>query len=122
MDQKVMVRYVKIGPRKVRIVADLIRKKRVDEALNILKFVPKAASPILSRLVKSAVAAATRRPEIDPASLFIKELRADGGPMQRNAKRFIPRAMGRASKIHNRTAHVTLVVSDGKSEAPAGKA
>jgi large subunit ribosomal protein L22 len=122
MDQKVMVRYVKIGPRKVKIVADLIRKKRVDEALNILKFVPKAASPILTRLLKSAVAAAGRHPEVDPANLFIKELRTDGGPMQRNAKRFIPRAMGRASKIHNRTAHVTLIVSDGKTAASVAKA
>jgi large subunit ribosomal protein L22 len=119
MEQKVMARHVKLGPRKVKIVADLIRRKRVDEALNILRFVPKAASPVLARLLKSAVAAAARHPEVDPAVLFIKELRTDSGPMQRNAKRFIPRAMGRASKIHNRTAHLTLVVSDGKSEIAA---
>lgn len=116
MDQKVMARHVRIGPRKVNIVAGLIRRKKVDEALNILRFVPKAASPMLVKLVKSAIAAASRHPEVDPASLFIKELRTDGGPLMRNARRFVPRAMGRASKIHVRTTHLTLVVSDGKSE------
>jgi large subunit ribosomal protein L22 len=119
MDQKVSARYVRIGPRKVNIVAALIRRKRVDEALNILRFVPKAASPILTKLIKSAVAAAGRHPEVDPADLFIKELRSDYAGLQRNARRFIPRAMGRASKLHPRTAHLTLVVSDGKSAGPA---
>ena len=117
MEQKVSARHVRIGPRKVNIVASLIRKKKVDEALNILRFVPKAASPILVKLVKSAVAAAGRHPEVDPAHLFIKELRSDGGPLVRNARRFIPRAMGRASKIHVRTTHLTLIVSDGKPSA-----
>lgn len=122
MDQKVKARYVRIAPRKVRIVADLIRTKKVDEALNILQFQPKAASPILSRLLKSAIAAANSKPDVDPAKLFIKEVRADQGPLQRNAKRFIPRAMGRASKIHKYTSHLTLVVSDGVSEAAEAKA
>jgi large subunit ribosomal protein L22 len=116
MEQKVMARHVGIGPRKVNIVAGLIRKKKVDEALNILRFVPKAASPMLVKLLKSAVSAASRHPEVDPANLFIKELRTDGGPLMRNARRFIPRAQGRASKIHKRTSHLTLVVSDGKAE------
>lgn len=122
MDQKVKARYIRIGPRKVRIVADLIRKKRVDEALNLLRFIPKAASPILSRLLKSAVAAAQRHPDVDSTALFIKEIRADGGPQVRNAKRFIPRAMGRASKIRVQTSHLTLVVSDGKTETEPEKA
>lgn len=115
MEQKVMARHVRMGPRKVNVVAKLIRRKRVDEALNILRFVPKAASPVLFKLIKSAVAAAERRADVDPAALFIKEIRTDGGPMMRNARRFIPRAMGRASKIHVRTSHLTLVVSDGKT-------
>jgi large subunit ribosomal protein L22 len=119
MDQKVMARHVRIGPRKVNIVAKLIRRKKVDEALNILRFVPKAASPILAKLIKSAVAAAGRHPEVDANALFIKEIRTDGGPMLRNARRFVPRAMGRASKIHPRTAHLTLIVSDGKSDRTA---
>ncbi len=120
MEHKVMARHVRIGPRKVNVVAGLVRKKKVDEALNILRFVPKAGAPILAKLIKSAVAAASRDPEIDPANLFIKEIRTDGGPMLRNARRFIPRAMGRASKIHVRTSHLTLVVSDGKSGAAKG--
>ncbi len=118
MEQKVMARHLSIGPRKINIVAQLVRRKPVDEALNILRFVPKAGAPILSKLIKSAVAAAGRHPEVDPAHLFIKEIRTDGGPLLRNARRFIPRAMGRASKLHPRTTHLTLVVSDGKS-APA---
>jgi large subunit ribosomal protein L22 len=117
MEQKVKARYVRMGPRKINIVAGLIRKKKVDEAMNILRFVTKAASPVLSKLLKSAVAAAERRPGTDPAALFVKELRADSGPLVRNAKRFIPRAMGRASKIHVRTTHLTLIVSDGKPSA-----
>jgi len=111
-----------MGPRKLNIVAGLIRKKKVDEAMNILRFVTKAASPVLSKLLKAAVAAAGRHPGIDPAALFVKELRADGGPLVRNAKRFIPRAMGRASKIHVRTTHLTLVVSDGKSSGITAEA
>ena len=122
MDQKVMARYVRIAPRKVGIVAALIRRKNVNEALNILQFVPKAASPILTRLVKSGIAAATQRSAVDANKLFIKELRSDQGPLQRNAKRFISRAMGRASKIHKFTSHLTLVVSDGEKETTEVKA
>jgi large subunit ribosomal protein L22 len=121
MEQKVSARSVRIGPRKVNIVARLIRNKGIDEALNILRYVPKAASPILAKLIKSAAAAAGRHPEMDTTRLYIKELRTDGGPLLRYAKRFIPRAQGRASKIHVRTAHVTLVVSDEKRR-PAVKA
>jgi large subunit ribosomal protein L22 len=119
MDQKVVARHLRIGPRKVNIVAELVRRKKVDEALNILRFVPKAASPILAKAIKSAVAAASRHPEVDPANLFIKEIRTDFAGLLRNAKRFVPRAMGRASKIHARTTHLTLVVSDGKSANPS---
>jgi large subunit ribosomal protein L22 len=119
MDQKVIARYLRIGPRKINIVAALIRKKKVDDALAILRFIPKAASPILTKAIKSAVAAASRHPEIDPANLFVKEIRTDGAGLLRNAKRFIPRAQGRASKIHVRTTHLTLVVSDGKTANPS---
>lgn len=119
MEQKVMARHVRLGPRKVNIVAGLIRRKKVDEALNILRFVPKAASPVLTRLIKSAVAAIGRHPDVDADALYIKELRTDSGPLMRNARRFIPRAMGRASQIHVRTSHLTLVVSDGKPEQAA---
>jgi large subunit ribosomal protein L22 len=119
MEQKVSARFVRIGPRKLNILAQLIRNKKVDEALNILRFVPKAGSPIFTKLIKSAVAAAGRHPEVDPAALFIKEIRTDGGPLMRHARRFIPRAMGRASKIHVRTSHLTLVVSDGAKAATA---
>ncbi|MBN1594564.1 50S ribosomal protein L22 [candidate division FCPU426 bacterium] len=122
MDKKVMARYVKVTPRKVKVVADLIRKKKVDEALNILQFLPKAASPVLIRLIKSAVAAVGQHADIDPAALFIKEIRTDAGGQVRNARRFVPRAMGRASKIRVETSHLTLVVSDGKAAETAVKA
>jgi large subunit ribosomal protein L22 len=122
MDKKVMARYVRITPRKVNVVANLIRNKKVDEALNMLLFLPKAASPILSRLIKSAIAAAGQTPEMDVTALTIKEVRADMGGQLRNARRFIPRAMGRASKIRVETTHITLVVSDGKTVETAVKA
>jgi large subunit ribosomal protein L22 len=121
MDKKVMARYVRITPRKAKVVADLVRYKKLDEALNILRFLPKAASPILIRLINSAIAAVSRDPDINPETLFIKEVRADSGGQMRNARRFIPRAMGRASKIRVETTHFTLVVSDGKAVETAAK-
>ena len=122
MDKKVVARYVRITPRKVKVVADLVRNKKVDEALNTLQFLSKAASPIFIRLIKSAVAAVGRHPEVDLAALYIKEVRGDSGGQMRNARRFIPRAMGRASKIRVETTHLTLVVSDGKAVEAAAKA
>lgn len=102
---KAKLRYLRIAPRKVRLVADLIRGKHVEDALNILQFTSKRSSRPLAKLVKSAVANADQMEGVNIDKLFVKTLLVDGGP---TIKRFRPRAMGRATQILKRTSHVTL--------------
>lgn len=102
-------RYVRIAPRKVRLVIDLIRGKQVGEAIAILRHTPKAASPVLEKLLNSAIANAEHNHSLDPNRLVISQAFVNAGPIM---KRFRPRAMGRASAIHKRTSHITLVVSE----------
>ena len=102
---KAILRYLRISPRKVRLVADLIRDKHVEEALNILQFTEKASSKPLAKLVKSAVANADQMEGVNIDKLYIKTLFVDGGPVM---KRYMPRAMGRATPVRHRTSHVTL--------------
>jgi large subunit ribosomal protein L22 len=92
-------------------VLDLIKGKDVDEALSILRFTPKAASRVVEKLVKSAVANAENNNNMDRDSLYISKAYADQGP---TLKRFRARAMGRANMIRKRTSHITVVVSEKK--------
>lgn len=107
-EAKAVLRYVRIAPRKVRMVVDLIRGRAVPEALAMLKYVPRAAAPVVEKVLNSAVANAGQKELGDAESLRIAKAYVDGGPV---LKRFQPRAMGRASSIHKRTSHVTIVVS-----------
>lgn len=109
MQAKAIARYVRISPRKARLVIDLIRGKEVGEAISILRHTPKAASPIIEKVLKSAVANAEHNYSLDPDSLVISEAYVDPGPTM---KRFRPRAQGRASRINKRTSHITVVVRD----------
>jgi large subunit ribosomal protein L22 len=102
-------KYIRIAPRKVRLVVDLIRGKRVNEALAILKFTPKAASPVVEKVLKSAIANAENNHNMDVNRLFVKEIFVDPGP---TLKRFHPRAQGRAYSIMKRTSHITVVVAE----------
>ncbi|SHJ89225.1 LSU ribosomal protein L22P [Anaerobranca californiensis DSM 14826] len=111
MEAKSVARYVRIAPRKVRIVLDLIRGKSVSDALAILKFTPKAASPILEKVLKSAVANAEHNYDMDVNNLYISKAFADQGP---TLKRFRPRAQGRATRINKKTSHITIVVAEKK--------
>ncbi|WP_350343814.1 50S ribosomal protein L22 [Proteinivorax tanatarense] len=111
MEAKAVARYVRIAPRKVRVVIDLIRGKDVAEALAVLKHTPKAASPQLEKVLNSAVANAEHNFEMDANNLYISEAYVDQGP---TLKRFRPRAQGRATRINKRTSHITLVVSEKK--------
>ncbi|NPV44212.1 MAG: 50S ribosomal protein L22 [Firmicutes bacterium] len=111
MEAKAVLRFARIAPRKVRIVLDLIKGKDVDEALSILRFAPKAASRVVEKLVKSAVANAENNNNMDRDSLYISKAYADQGP---TLKRFRARAMGRANMIRKRTSHITVVVSEKK--------
>ncbi|BCB01992.1 50S ribosomal protein L22 [Bacillus sp. KH172YL63] len=111
MQAKAVARTVRIAPRKVRLVVDLIRGKQVGEAVAILKHTPKAASPVIEKVLKSAIANAEHNYDMDINSLVVTEAYVNEGP---TLKRFRPRAMGRASQINKRTSHITLVVSEKK--------
>lgn len=100
---------VRIAPRKARLVMDLIRGKSIDEAAAILRFTPRAASPIIEKVLSSAVANAEHNFNLSQGNLVVKEAFVDEGP---TLKRFIPRAQGRASRINKRTSHITVVVSE----------
>ncbi|MFD0944139.1 50S ribosomal protein L22 [Savagea faecisuis] len=108
---KATAQTVRIAPRKVRLVVDLIRGKKVGEAIAILQLTPRAASPVVEKLLKSAIANAEHNYEMNAEDLFVSEVFVDEGPTM---KRFRPRAQGRASGINKRTSHITLVVSEKK--------
>jgi large subunit ribosomal protein L22 len=112
MRPKAHVKHVRISSRKVGPVIDLIRGKSVDEAKAILKFTHKAASPIVLKLLDSAVANAVNNMDMDAKSLYIAEVYANEGPTM---KRFIPRARGSAAPILKRTSHISIVL-DSKQE------
>ena len=107
MTGKARLEQLRIAPRKVRYVADLIRGKGVEEALSILQFTRMRASEPLAKLVKSAVSNADQTPGVNVDKLYIALLKVDGGPTM---KRFRPRAMGRATQVLKRTSTVTLVL------------
>ncbi|MBD3948964.1 50S ribosomal protein L22 [Tuanshanicoccus lijuaniae] len=110
---KAIARTVRIAPRKVRLVVDLIRGKQIGEAMAILKFTPRAASPIVEKVLKSAIANAEHNYDLDLENLYVSEAYVNEGP---TIKRFRPRAKGSASPINKRTSHITVVVSE-KEEA-----
>lgn len=111
MQAKAVAKTVRIAPRKVRLVVDLIRGKQVGEAVAILNLTPRAASPIVEKVLKSAMANAEHNYEMDVNSLVVEQVFVDEGP---TLKRFRPRAMGRASQINKRTSHITIVLSEKK--------
>ena len=106
---KAIAKYVRISPRKVKIVIDLIRGKNVDEAAAILTYTPKAASPVVLKVLNSAIANAVNNNEMDRKSLYVAEVYANPGP---TLKRGMPRAQGRYNRILKRTTHITLGVSE----------
>ena len=111
MEAKAVVRFVRMSPRKMRIVANMIRGKNVDEAIGLLKFLPKKSAKIVEKLIHSAAANADdlSKGKVDVDSLFVKSVQVDNGPI---LKRWMPRSMGRANRIQRRTSHVTVVVAE----------
>ena len=109
METRAVAKYIRITPRKVRIVLDLIRGKNVAEAFAILKFTPKAGADVVEKVLRSAVANAENNFDMDADKLFVKTAYADQGPM---LKRIHPRSRGQAFKILKRTSHVTIVVDE----------
>ncbi len=113
METKAVAKFVRISPRKVRQVVDLIRGKKVEEALAILKFTPKISTEPVSKVLQSAVANAEHNLEMSSDDLYVTKVFVDQGPTM---KRIMPRAQGRADRIRKRTSHITVVVGDKKEE------
>ena len=109
MEAKAIAKTVRIAPRKARLVADLVRGKNVSNALVILEYTTKAASPLIEKVVKSAVANAVNNHNMIEENLYIKEIMINEGP---TLKRFRPRAKGSASQILKRTSHINVVVAE----------
>ena len=101
--------YIRISPQKVRLVADLIRGKKVEDALNLLMFTPKSSAPVITKVLKSAVANAGQRQGVDVDTLLVKSITVDEGPTM---KRFRARAMGRGTRILKRMSHITIIVEE----------
>jgi large subunit ribosomal protein L22 len=101
-------RFARISARKVRLIADMIRGRDVQDAQNILKFTPNRAAPMLSKVLNSAIANANEA-EADVESLFVSEVRVDEGPTM---KRWHPKDRGRAHSIMKRTSHIKVVVEE----------
>lgn len=111
METKATAKFIRLSPRKVRTVVDLIRGKGYAEAMAILKYTPKRASEVITKVVKSAAANAEHNQQAAKEDLFISRIFVDQGP---TIKRVKPRAQGRADLIRKRTSHITVVVSDQK--------
>lgn len=111
MQVRSFVRGLPMSPRKMRVVANLIRNKKVEEAVGLLDLIPKKAARLISKAVKSAAANAEDKSggSAKIEDLKIATITVDGGPVQ---KRWMPRSMGRANRIIHRSSHLTVVVSD----------
>ncbi len=110
---RAVARYIRMSPRKVRLVVDQVRGKPVDEALAILRFVPRRAAQVVSKTLRSAVANAVNNFELNENLLVVAEAYVDEGP---TLKRWRARARGMASPIMKRTSHVTMVVREAGEE------
>jgi large subunit ribosomal protein L22 len=111
MEVKAVAKYVRISPQKVRKLIDAVKGKPVEEGLDILKFMPQKAASIVEKTIRSAVANADLYPDMDVDSLVIRNITADQGP---TLKRFRARARGRGTRILKRTAHITVILSEGQ--------
>lgn len=109
METKAAARFIRISPRKIRLVMDQVRGMKAEEALNKLSFAPQKGARILKNLINSAVANAGQDANVDVDALYIKRIYADEGPI---LKRWRPRAQGRATKIRKRTSHLTVILDE----------
>ena len=109
MEAKSVAKFMRISPRKVRLVADHIKGQPVETAINLLTFSPKKAGRVLLKVVNSAVANAEQNPNVDVDTLVVKSVAVDEGP---SLKRWRARAQGRAYRIRKRTSHITVVLDE----------
>ena len=106
-------KYIRISSRKVKIVIDLIRGKNVDEALAILMYTPKAAAPVVAKVLNSAIANAVNNQEMNRQDLYVAEVYANPGP---TLKRYVARSRGSASPMLKRTSHISVVLDQKKAK------
>ena len=109
MAAKASIKYTRMSPQKARLVVDLIRGKKVEDALNILSLTPKASARIVEKLLKSAVANSSQDSNVDVDTLYVDTIYVNQGT---TLKRFRARAMGRAGKIQKKTSHITVVLKE----------
>jgi large subunit ribosomal protein L22 len=109
METKAQAKYLHISPRKAHLVAREVCGKKVEEAVNLLTFTPKKGGRLLLKVLKSAIANASHNAHLDIDSLYIKKIAVNAGP---TLKRFMPRAMGRATRVLKRTAHITVILDE----------
>jgi large subunit ribosomal protein L22 len=109
LEARAHAKFVRIAPRKARMVIDLIRGKRLEEALAILRFTPKSASKVIEKVLLSAAANAQNNHDMDRDSLYVAKCYADQGP---TLKRYRARAQGRAAMIRKKTSHITVVLRE----------
>ncbi|MBC7074074.1 50S ribosomal protein L22 [Candidatus Parcubacteria bacterium] len=112
MEVKAHLRYLRIAPRKVRLVADLIRGKDIREAEKILAFCKKKAAKPLLKLLKSAIANATHNFNLKEENLFVEKILVNEGP---RLKRIFPRARGSSDILQKKMSHVTIILNEKKS-------
>ncbi len=112
MEAKAITKYLRISPRKLRLVVDAVRYKPVADAFAILQNLKKKGSEMVAKTLKSAAANAKVK-KMDENQLYVREIKADGGP---SLKRYMPRSMGRADVILKRMSHLTVVL--GEREVP----
>lgn len=109
METRAVSKHLRITPQKARLVGDMIRGKRVEEALMILDFTPRKAARLISKTLKSVIANAEHTQSVDVDKLYVSRIVIDEGV---TAKRFLPRAHGRATPLKKRSSHVTIVVDE----------
>lgn len=109
MEVKAVAKYIRISPQKARLVVDLVRGKKVEEAQRILAFTRKKAAGVVEKVLKSAIANATQNPNIDEKILYVKQIFVGQGP---SLKRWRARAQGRAAQIKKRMSHITVILDE----------
>ncbi|MFZ3230453.1 MAG: 50S ribosomal protein L22 [Pseudobdellovibrio sp.] len=111
METKASLNYARVGAQKARLVADMVRGKKVDDALKTLTYMNKKTAILIKKLIESAVANADYKKSMDMDKLFVKHISVDQGPV---LKRFRPRAQGRAFGVRKKLSHINVVLGEGK--------
>ncbi len=111
MESKACAKFIRVSPRKARLIASNVKGKTVELAMNILRFTPNKSAGIILGVMRSALANAEHNAKLDVDTLIVKEVIVNEGPTW---KRFMPRAQGRATHIRKRSSHISVVLSEGQ--------